>query len=176
VVRAARREQQPAVVLVDVDGFRHLNDGLGHPAGDKLLAAVAQRLQQCVRGGDTVARLSGDAFAILLEDTENDQSPAVVAERVLTQLDTITVDNQAFPLTASIGIASHTPGGQNPDDLLRNADTAMSEAKAAGKGLIAVYDRSMKATIATQLELQVDLQRAIDRKEFLSSITSRSSA
>lgn len=167
VVRAARREQQPAVVLVDLDGFRHLNDGLGHPVGDELLAAVAQRLQQCVRGGDTVARLSGDAFAILLEDTENDQSPAVVAERVLTQLETITVDNQPVPLSASIGIASHTPGGKNPDDLLRNADTAMSEAKAAGKGRIAVYDRSMKGTIATQLELQVDLQRAIDRKEFV---------
>jgi diguanylate cyclase (GGDEF)-like protein/PAS domain S-box-containing protein len=167
VVRAARRAQQPAVVMVDLDDFRHLNDALGHPAGDGLLAAVAEQLQKCVRGGDTVARLSADTFAILLEDTENDQSAAQVAERVLAELETVVVDTRSIKVSASIGIASLTPGGQNPDDLLRNADTAVSEAKAAGKGQIAVYDGIMKSVAASQLELQADLQRAIERKEFV---------
>jgi diguanylate cyclase (GGDEF)-like protein/PAS domain S-box-containing protein len=167
VARAARREHQPAIVLVDIDDFRHLNAGLGLPAGDGLLAAVAEQLRQCVRAGDTVARMSGDAFAILLEDTENEQSPALVAERVMAQLETVVLEKHPVPLSASIGIASLTPGSQNPDDLLRNADTAMSEAKAAGKGRIAFYDRTRKGAIAGQLELQADLQRAIDRKEFV---------
>lgn len=168
VVRAARRPEQPAVLLVNLDNFRHVNEGEGYPAGDGVLVAAAERLRHSVRGGDTVARLSGDTFAILLEDTAKDDSPAQVAERVRNALESTTVGDRPTTLTAGIGIASLVPGSQNPDDLLRSADTAMFEAKAAGSGRIALYDGSRLASGSrSQLELQADLQRAIERKEFV---------
>ncbi len=168
VARAARRREQPAVLLVNLDDFRRVNEGLGYPAGDGVLVAAAERLRQSVRASDTVARLSGDTFAILLEDTDKDDSPALVAERVRSELESITIGNPPITVTACIGIAPLVPGSQNPDDLLRSADTALFEAKAAGSGHIAIYDGSrLQGGSHSRLELQADLQRAIERKEFV---------
>ncbi|HVH64412.1 MAG TPA: EAL domain-containing protein [Candidatus Acidoferrum sp.] len=168
VVRAARRRERPAVLMVNLDGFRRINDGLGYTVGDGVLVAAAERLRQSVRAGDTVARMSGDTFAILVEDTEKDESPDQVAERVLNELKGISIANRPIELSASIGIASLAPGDHNPDDPLRDADTALFEAKAAGDGHIAVYDGSrMHAATRSRLELQAELQRAIEHKEFV---------
>ena len=168
VTRAARRREQPAVLLVNLDDFRRVNEGLGYPVGDGVLVAAAERLRQSVRASDTVARLSGDTFAILLEDTEKDDAPAQVAERVRSELESIRVGDHPTTVTAGIGIAPLVPGSQNPDDLLRNADTAMFEAKAAGSGHIAIYDGSrVDGSNRSRLELQADLQRGIERKEFV---------
>ncbi|TME46937.1 MAG: EAL domain-containing protein [Chloroflexi bacterium] len=167
VVRAARRRQQPAVLLLDVDGMKQISKTLGSQAADDVLVAVADRLRECVRAGDTIARLADDEFAVLIEDTENVEAPAHVAERILAELSRVKLGNGLKPLSAGIGLAALPPGLQNADELLRNADTALAEAKAAGAGKIAVYDRSMSTAVASQLELEADLQRAIERKEFL---------
>jgi diguanylate cyclase (GGDEF)-like protein/PAS domain S-box-containing protein len=167
VVRAARRREQPAVLLLDVDGMKQISETLGSQAADEVLVAVADRLRECVRAGDTIARLTGDEFAIVIEDTDDAEEPASVAERILTELARVKLGTASKPLTAGIGIAALPPGLQNADELLRSAGTALAEAKAAGTGRIAIYDRSMSATVASQLELEADLQRAIERKEFV---------
>lgn len=167
VVRAARRREQPSVLLLDVDGMRKISETLGNRAADEVLIAVADRLRECIRAGDTAARLTSDDFAVLLEDSQDPAAPAQVADRILTELARVKLGNPPMPLTAGIGIATLPAGMQNPDELLRNADTALSEAKAAGQGKIAIYDRAASHAVESQLELEADLQRGIERKEFV---------
>src|SRR5579864_314515 len=151
---------------MDVDGLKQIADTLGNRAVDDVLIAVADRLRECVRAADTVARFDSDSFAILLEDSQTREAPAQVAERILTELARLKIGEASTPLTAGIGIATLTPPANNPDDLLRNADTALAEAKAAGQGKIALFDSSVSHAVAAQLELEADLQRAIERREF----------
>jgi diguanylate cyclase (GGDEF)-like protein len=154
------------VLLLDIDGLKQIGETLGNQAADEVLVAVGDRLRQCVRSADTIARFGSDNFAVLLEDTQNEQAPAQVAERMLVELARVKIGAESRPLTAGIGIATLVPPLQNPDELLRNADAALAEAKAAGQGKIALYDRSMPHAVAAQLELEADLQQAIERKEF----------
>jgi diguanylate cyclase (GGDEF)-like protein/PAS domain S-box-containing protein len=155
-----------AVLFVDLDDFKKVNDALGHAAGDDLLGEVAQRLRDAVRSADTVARLGGDEFGILLEDLDDDESIAC-AERIGVELGKpFPIRGRSIELGASIGIALHDGRSSSADDLLRDADVAMYRAKAAGKGCHAVFTQEMHVAADERLKLETDLRGAIERREF----------
>jgi diguanylate cyclase (GGDEF)-like protein len=170
--QALRRRSRPdsslAVLCLDLDDFKDVNDSLGHAAGDDLLAAVARRLGDCIRAPDTVARLGGDEFALLLEDVEGDLGAARVAQRVLAAFDEpLGAGGRELVVTASIGIATNSPVGRTGQDLLRNADVAMYAAKSRGKGGFEHFEQGMHAALVERLALEADLRSAIDREEFV---------
>lgn len=168
VERAKRkRDYQFAVLFIDLDRFKVINDSLGHPAGDQLLVEIARRLESCLRSTDTVARLGGDEFAILLDGTEGAYYPTIVAERVQEKLSLpFDLGGHEVYTSASIGIAFSITGYDSPDDILRDSDTAMYRAKANGKARHEVFDREMHTRAVVQLKLENDLRRAVERKEF----------
>jgi diguanylate cyclase (GGDEF)-like protein/PAS domain S-box-containing protein len=165
-----RVEHQPkssfAVLFVDVDRFKLINDSLGHVTGDELLMAISRRLEACVRPEDMVARLGGDEFAILLHHTPRAADAARVAARILASFsDTFVIGEHEVFAGASIGIVP-AGGYQHPEDLLRDADIAMYRAKMGGRGIYRVFDAAMHADVVARLKLETDLRRALDRKEF----------
>jgi diguanylate cyclase (GGDEF)-like protein/PAS domain S-box-containing protein len=163
---AGRHANGIAVLFLDLDGFKTINDSLGHAAGDLLLLAAGERLQGCVRPGDTVARLGGDEFALLIEDA-SDQVTIDMAARVLRTLgDPLIIAGREVVVSASIGL---TLGdiGQDTDELLRQADTAMYAAKAAGKNRYAVFEPHMHDRVVERLETGMELQVALQRDELL---------
>jgi diguanylate cyclase (GGDEF)-like protein/PAS domain S-box-containing protein len=168
LARSARGGQRTALLFVDLDSFKIINDTLGHLAGDDLLVSVAQRLRASVRAGDTAGRMAGDEFILLLEDLSSVDEARIVAERFQTQLRTpIALGEQSVVVGASIGIAySDGRDGILPDDLLRRAEVAMYAAKNRGKSQIAWYDASMTRTSLDRLELEADMRRALDNGEF----------
>ena len=153
-----------AVLFVDLDGFKTVNDSLGHAAGDEVLVEVGARLRRWVRPGDTAARLGGDEFAVLLENT-SELDTGTLAQRILQVLLTpILVQGKEVVLTGSIGIAlSET--GHDADELLRNADAAMYTAKAAGKGQYRLFEPEMHEAALRRLDLEADLRRALENDE-----------
>jgi diguanylate cyclase (GGDEF)-like protein/PAS domain S-box-containing protein len=162
-----------AVLFLDLDRFKLINDSLGHAAGDELLIEVAGRLRSSVRNGwetrqSVVARLGGDEFAILLGDTQDDPADAgMVAQRVLNEFEApFCVEGHQVFATVSIGIALSS-SGETPEDLLRNADTAMYHAKAAGKARFAVFDAGMRRQAVARLEIEAGLRKAIDERQML---------
>jgi diguanylate cyclase (GGDEF)-like protein len=154
-----------AVLFLDLDNFKHVNDSLGHTAGDDLLIAVTERLAACLREADTAARMGGDEFAILLEDVTDLGRADEVAERLLLALAAPyrIADKDVFA-TASIGIAGHAPGVDG-DQLLRNADLAMYTAKRMGKNRFERFDPHMHTAAMERIELEADLRRACERGE-----------
>lgn len=167
LARAARRDEEAAILFLDLDRFKVVNDSLGHEAGDRLLVAVAQRLKTCLREGDTAARLGGDEFIILLEDVHSVDEAVAVADRVAGELRRpFTIDHREVFVTASIGITISRPMQRRSLDLLREADIAMYQAKARGKAGWAVFDAEMGTAAMKRLELETDLRRAIERHEF----------
>ncbi|HEY1596435.1 MAG TPA: EAL domain-containing protein [Thermoleophilaceae bacterium] len=168
----ARRVREPgkiAVLFLDVDDFKTVNDSLGHAAGDSLLVAIAQRIDDCLRGGDTAARLGGDEFAILLEDVVDPAEAAGVADRVIESLrPPFDIDGKRTFVYASIGIAtsSGTPG-ERAEELLRNADVAMYIAKRRGKGSHEFFEPDMHLAAMQRLELKAELELALERDEFV---------
>ncbi len=167
--RADRRGQRVAVLFMDLDDFKVVNDSLGHDAGDELLEKVAERLRGCLRGGDTLARLGGDEFTVLLEDLGGEGEAAEAAARIAEALnEPFVVEGQEVGVGASIGIAVSGTGGEaEKDDLLRAADLAMYGAKGKGKGRCEVFDASMHRRAQARLKLQSDLRRAVERGEFV---------
>lgn len=162
--RAARHETKIAVIFLDLDNFKFINDSLGHEAGDALLIAVAERLKACVRPGDTVARLGGDEFTILLESIEGLETATRVAERIVESLrEPIQLGSREVFATGSIGIVIGDESHTRSDILLRDADTAMYQAKADGKARYVVFDRSMTENAIERMEMENDLRQAIDR-------------
>ncbi len=162
---AAREERSVAVLFLDLDDFKEVNDSLGHQAGDLLLIETARRIESCLRQGDTAARLSGDEFGILIERATRETATAV-AERVLERLrDPITIARKELFLRASVGIALSGSDGSAADELLRNADTAMYRAKSAGKSAFALFQPSMHLAALQRLELRSDLEGAAARGE-----------
>jgi len=140
LARTRRGNRAVAVLLLDLDGFKEINDSFGHEAGDKVLIAVAQRLRACLRPGDTVARLGGDEFTILVEDITSVSEATRVAERIESSLRTpFVVEGHETRVTTSIGIALNEPGHGDPSTLLRNADAAMYRAKHGGTGRYEVF-------------------------------------
>jgi diguanylate cyclase (GGDEF)-like protein/PAS domain S-box-containing protein len=167
ILRARRRDRYLfAVLFLDLDRFKVVNDSLGHHVGDELLVVVAKRLQACLRPEDSVARLGGDEFAILLEDVSDVSDATRVAERIHSEL-SWPVNLSGFDVftSASIGIALSSTTYDRPEFLLRNADMAMYRAKASGQARFEVFDRAMHAQALTRLQLETDLRRAVDRNE-----------
>ncbi len=167
--RAARGNRAVSVLFMDLDNFKGVNDSLGHSAGDVLLTQVAERVQLCLRPGDTVARLGGDEFAILLEDVPSPADAIAVTQRIFTSLvDPFEIEGKELVVRASVGIAtSEATGAHDADALLRDADVAMYVAKSQGKGCYRQFEPSMQVSMMERLELLADLQRALDRNEFV---------
>ncbi len=167
LLRAARSGSSLAVLFIDLDDFKLVNDSLGHAAGDELLIAVAGRISTSLRAGDTAARFGGDEFAVLLEQTSSPDEAFEVAERIITELNVPVVvqDHEIVP-RASIGIVLSPAGTEDPADLMQAADVAMYAAKAGGKSRYEVYQPALQSAILDRLERTADLQRAMAAREF----------
>ena len=155
-----------AILFIDLDRFKVINDSLGHVVGDSVLIDVSRRLQRCLRPNDTVARLGGDEFAVLLDDIDHVNDGARVAERVQSELrSAFVLGDQEMFTSASMGIALSTTGYERPQEMLRDAETAMYRAKTLGKARHEVFDKAMHAKAVAQLQMETDLRRAIERQE-----------
>ncbi|HEV7518145.1 MAG TPA: EAL domain-containing protein, partial [Thermoanaerobaculia bacterium] len=164
----ARRDpaRLTAVLFLDVDRFKLVNDSLGHPVGDALLIQIATALTSALRPSDTISRVGGDEFAILLEAGHDVAAAVRVAERIHERLTgPIYLDGHEVFITASLGIAVCTPDYERPEDLLRDADTAMYRAKASGRACHVIFHRGMHHSVVARLKLETDLRRALDRGE-----------
>jgi len=169
-IEAARTSPifQFAVLFLDLDRFKEINDTLGHLIGDKLLAATAKRLRECVRPEDCVARFGGDEFIVLLERVDDFDEAQTVAARIGEALaEPFELEGHSVVTSASIGIVLSSSQFDDAEDLVRNADLAMYAAKAAGKGRSRVYDRTMYERTRRRWNLENDLRRAIEREELL---------
>jgi diguanylate cyclase (GGDEF)-like protein/PAS domain S-box-containing protein len=156
-----------AVLLIDLDRFKIVNEGLGHGLADKLLIHMARRLKTCVRNGDTIARFGGDEFIILLDEIKDVSDAIRVAERIQQSLKTpFHIAGQEVFTTVSAGIALSTSGYEAPEDVVRDADTAMNRAKALGKARHEMFDRAMHSQSSQRLQLETDLRKALERNEF----------
>jgi diguanylate cyclase (GGDEF)-like protein/PAS domain S-box-containing protein len=163
-----RNRTPVGVLFLDLDNFKTINDSLGHTAGDELLVAVAQRLQACLRPGDTAARLGGDEFAILVEDTTNAEGSLLVAERIRDIMRTpFALSGKELFIGASIGVVTTLEGNMDPAELLRNADVAMYMAKSQGKDRYAVFETGMDEAIVKRIQMETDMRGAIERREFM---------
>jgi diguanylate cyclase (GGDEF)-like protein len=166
--RASRQESKIAVMFLDLDNFKVVNDSLGHKAGDQLLAHVSQRLVGCLRTADTAARLGGDEFTVLLEDLSSSEDVLAVADRIAEQLNAaFQLEGREVFVTASVGIAISTGDDDTAESLIRTADLAMYQAKTSGKARYAVFDPEMNDRAWQRLEIETDLRRALDRGEFV---------
>jgi diguanylate cyclase (GGDEF)-like protein len=172
--RSKRRSTGIAVLFVDIDNFKLVNDSLGHQIGDQLLVAFAARLKKATRasdtaariGAETVARLGGDEFVVLCEDLESERDAIPIAERIESALGPpFTLPDNELSVTASIGVAVARGGGATPDSLLRDADVAMYRAKERGRDRYELFDQAMRTRLLQRLQVENELRRAIERDE-----------
>ena len=168
IERAKRHSDRPfAVFFLDLDRFKIINDSLGHMVGDQLLVGIARRLEGCLRPSDTVARLGGDEFTILIEEIPDASAATEVADRIRQELSQpFDLSGQEVFTTVSIGIAHSTLGYDQPEDMLRDADTAMYRAKALGTARHEIFDKAMHSNALSLLQMETDLRRAVEREEF----------
>ncbi|MBV8297415.1 MAG: EAL domain-containing protein [Acidimicrobiia bacterium] len=168
LARAGRRQRTIAVLFVDLDRFKVINDSLGHETGDDLLVAVAQRLREAVRDEDTVARLSGDEFTVLLEEVEDEVEAANVAQRIIEDVRrAIDLEGHQVFVGASVGIALSHNGEDRAEDLLRDADLAMYRAKEKGRSRFEIFEVTMGARARLRLDLESELRRALENDELV---------
>lgn len=168
LVRAPWNKRLIAVMFLDLDHFKRINDTLGHAIGDLLLKAVAERLATCVRGGDTVARLGGDEFTFILADVARVEDVSKVASKIFNAFSTpFWVEGHELFITPSIGISLYPNDGESPETLLKNADTAMYRVKELGRNNFQLYSAAMNARASERLKLESSLRHALERKEFL---------
>jgi diguanylate cyclase (GGDEF)-like protein/PAS domain S-box-containing protein len=167
VASATRHGRDVAVLFVDMDDFKAINDSLGHTAGDRLLAAIGHRIAEGLRAGDTAARLGGDEFCLLLEDVARPEDAQDVAQRLLASLrEPFMLGGHELRLHASIGVALRSNGSTTADDLLRDADVAMYVAKRRGKDRVEVFEPTVHVAAITRLALLADLPRALGGDQF----------
>jgi len=167
LARARRSDQQLAVLYLDLDGFKHINDSLGHEAGDELLHHVAAQLKSGVRAYDSLARLGGDEFTVLLDDLQSGRDAAQVVTKLMALVATpYRINGEAFTINASVGIATYPDCGDNPEALLRAADMAMYEAKRSGRQCYRFHSPLMNARAHARLELEQRLRQAIEQQQF----------
>lgn len=168
IAHAKRYNQPLAVLYLDLDRFKVINDTLGHGLGDRLLKSVADRLTACVSEEDTVARLGGDEFTLLLPDVDRGENAAVVAKKIVESIrQPFKIDGYELFITTSIGIVLHPNDGNDAETLLKNADTAMYRAKETGKNNYQLYNPSMNAKAFERLSLENNLRRALSLNEFV---------
>jgi diguanylate cyclase (GGDEF)-like protein len=164
LARAPRSGAGAAVLFLDIDRFKSVNDRFGHAAGDDLLIAVARRLEECIRPADSVARFGGDEFAVLVEDVADDQAIAV-ATRILAALEApFSIHDKNVFVSASVGIAT---GRRGADELMRNADLAMYKAKSSGRGRYERFEPNLHEAVVERLELEVELRAAVENEDFV---------
>jgi diguanylate cyclase (GGDEF)-like protein len=163
----ARLDKVPVVLFLDLDDFKVVNDTLGHAAGDRLLAAAADRIRSCIRADDMAARLGGDEFAVLVEDQADLSRAIAVGNRIIESLRLpFPIEGQEISVAGSIGIAAAKNDMTAADELLRNADVAMYIAKANGKGRVAVFEPTMHAAIVARHAMSAELSRSVTKSEF----------
>jgi len=163
----ARRGSRVAVLFLDLDDFKVVNDRYGHAHGDELLRQVAARVRACLRPADTPARMGGDEFAILLEDADGPQLMDVAERIVAAFSEPFTVSGSEVRVKGSLGVATNSSGHETAEDLLRNADVAMYTAKAGGKGRFASFEPTMHAEMVRRHSLKDELERAVEREDFV---------
>jgi diguanylate cyclase (GGDEF)-like protein len=195
IALARRHKKHAAVLFLDLDGFKHINDSLGHGIGDKLLQSIAKRLVACVRGSDTVSRQGGDEFVVLLAEMQESEDAAIAARRIaqlvagphsLDQHDDVqidvaiaagkilhavaephSVDNRDLHVTASIGVSVYPEDGRDAETLIKNADTAMYQAKESGRQSYRFFEPEMNVRAVERQFIEENLRRAVERQEFL---------
>ncbi len=168
ITLAKRRRKKLAVLFLDLDRFKHINDSLGHAIGDRVLQSVAERLRHCVRNTDTVSRQGGDEFVVLLSEVRKLQDAAVCAEKILAALsEPFAIDRHSLYVTTSIGIATYPDDGHDADTLMKHADLAMYQAKESAANTFRYFERQMTLHLVERQEIESDLRRAIDREQFV---------
>jgi diguanylate cyclase (GGDEF)-like protein len=166
-LRRSGRSQNIAVLCIDLDRFKGVNDTLGHPIGDALLRAVTERLKQCVREFDVVARLGGDEFVIVLTDLEDPEQAGVLGQRIIENIsEPFEIEGHQILVGASVGIAVAPADGNNSSQLLKNADVALYKAKTDGRGMCRFFELAMDTHLQERRRLELDLRRALRDKEF----------
>ena len=167
IYRVSRNSEGLAVIFVDMDDFKHVNDTLGHAKGDLLLQQFAERLLSAVRSQDTVARYGGDEFVILIPDTNDKNIINTIIERIRRALqEPVVIDSSEFFLRASMGVTIYPRDGKTPDSLIANADMAMYRSKERGKGRYSFFTEELNRQVTRRVELETDLRHALDRNEF----------
>jgi diguanylate cyclase (GGDEF)-like protein len=167
IIAAPRHKKKVVVLFLDLDGFKHINDSLGHQIGDKLLQSIAKRLSDCVRGSDTVSRQGGDEFVVLLSEVEQAEDAAITARRMLEAVaEAHPIDNHDLHVTTSIGVSVYPDDGLNPETLIKNADTAMYQAKENGRQSYQFFKPSMNVRAVERQSIEESLRRALERQEF----------
>jgi len=167
-VFAQRRVRAIAVVFIDLDRFKFVNDSLGHGAGDELLKQMSERLRSVLRDGDTVARLGGDEFVLILNDQHNEEIVFRAMQRIMARInEPMIVEGKELYVTCSAGISLHPQDGPDVDTLLKNADVAMYRAKEAGRNNFQFFTAEMNQLVNERLALEHSLRRALERREFL---------
>jgi diguanylate cyclase (GGDEF)-like protein/PAS domain S-box-containing protein len=167
ITLAPRHMKKVAVLFLDLDGFKHINDSLGHPIGDKLLQAIGKRLVECVRGSDTVSRQGGDEFVVLLSEVEHAEDAAISAVRLLQGVaGSYSIDMHDLHISASIGVSIYPDDGLDAETLIKNADTAMYQAKENGRQSYQFFKPSMNVRAVERQSIEESLRRAMERQEF----------
>ena len=167
IAQAQRNREALALLFIDLDRFKTVNDSLGHPVGDRLLKTVGERLMTCTRGSDTVARIGGDEFVVLLGYLEEPEDARHVAQKVLDALsEPVMIDTHELKVTPSIGICAYPHDGEDVETLMRNADTAMYHAKQMGRNNYQFFTQAMNDAAQERLLLENDLRHALERGEF----------
>jgi diguanylate cyclase (GGDEF)-like protein/PAS domain S-box-containing protein len=167
IALARRHTKKVAILFLDLDGFKHINDSLGHPVGDKVLQSIALRLVKCVRGSDTVSRQGGDEFVVLLSEVEKAEDAAVTARRMLGAVaESHSIDQQDLHVTTSIGISVFPDDGLDAETLIKNADTAMYQAKENGRQSYQFFKQAMNDRAVERQSIEESLRRALERQEF----------
>jgi diguanylate cyclase (GGDEF)-like protein len=167
IILASRHTKKVGVLFLDLDGFKHINDSLGHLTGDKLLQSITKRLCESVRASDTVSRQGGDEFVVLLSEMEHSEDAAVTARRLLqTVADTHFINEQDLHVTTSIGISVYPDDGLDAETLVKSADTAMYQAKENGRQSYQFFKSSMNERAVERQSIEEGLRRALERKEF----------
>jgi diguanylate cyclase (GGDEF)-like protein len=167
ITLAQRHQKIVAVLFMDLDGFKHINDSLGHSAGDELLQSVAKRLVECVRSSDTVSRQGGDEFVILLTEVEHPEDTAIAARRILQAVTRPhSIDQHELHITTSIGVSVYPEDGLDAETLIKNADTAMYQAKEHGRQTYQFFKPAMNIRAVERQWIEESLRRALERQEF----------
>jgi diguanylate cyclase (GGDEF)-like protein/PAS domain S-box-containing protein len=165
---ARRNQKQVAVLILDLDGFKHINDSLGHATGDKLLQSVAARLSTCVRKSDTVSRWGGDEFVILLSEIGHAADAVISATKIIAELKGVhSIGKHHLHVTVSIGISTYPEGGGDAETLIKNADTAMYHAKEHGRDNYQFFEKEMNLQAVERQSLEGELRYALEREELL---------